>query len=303
MKHLGLSLTLVLIVAACSGSPEATTTSAGGSAETVQTTLASTSTTASPTTTGPSTTTTVQPAADTFLIAGNTCLLGWWDGDWQSEGPPPALGGEQYQVVRLTEPITTSAGTEPRPWCDPLELLNIEFDPQLPGDWQDLDAIAVQTLGDVRPHEVEMLSTSLAAYIEATSNLLAGRVAGIPVVNLKQVIRTDLEGDGVDEVVVVASTMPDDPIDTAAGDYTIVYLRKILDGEVETALLGIHVVDETGPFSWVQLAVAAIADLNGDGRMEIVLNGNVWEGAFLQAFEWVDNDLGLLEVLSCGCGA
>lgn len=302
MKHLGLSVTLVLIVAACSGSPEATTTSAGESAETVQTTLASTSTTAFPTTTGPSTTTTVPPAADTFLIAGNTCLLGWWDGDWQSEGPPPALGGEQYQVVRLTEPITTSAGTEPRPWCDPLELLNIEFDPQLPGDWQDLDAIAVQTLGDVRPHKVEMLSTSLDAYIEATSNLLTGRVAGIPVINLKQVIRTDLEGDGVDEVVVVASTMPDDPINTAAGDYTIVYLRKILDGEVETALLGVQVVDEAGPFSWVQLGVAAIADLNGDGRMEIVLNGNVWEGAFLQAFEWVDNDLGLLEVLSCGCG-
>ncbi len=303
MKHLVLSLTLVLIVAACSGSPEATTTSAGASEETVPTTLATTSTTETPATTGPSTTTTVPAAADTFLIAGNTCLLGWWDGDWQSEGLPPVTGGEQYQVVRLAEPITTSEGTEPRPWCDPLELLNIEFDPQLPGDWQDIDALAIQTLGDVRPHKVEMLSTSLDAYEEATSILLAGRVAGIPEVNLKQVIRTDLEGDGVDEVVVVASTMPDDPVETAAGNYTIVYLRKIMDGDVETALLGVHVVDDEGPFGWVQIEVAAIADLNGDGLMEIVLNGNVWEGAFLQAFEWAGSELGLLEVLSCGCGS
>jgi hypothetical protein len=36
--------------------------------------------------------------------------------------------------------------------------------------------------------------------------------------------------------------------------------------------------------------------------MEIVINGRVWEGAFLEAREYVNDDLGPVEVLSCGCG-
>ena len=240
MKPKGRWLTLIMILGACSGSP-ATTTTLVSSADPVATSTTSTSTPGSPstpvsstTTIEPTTTTTIPAVSDTFLIAGNTCLLGWWDGDWQSEGSAPVVGGEDYQVVKLTEEITTAVGTEPRPWCEPLELLNIEFDPALPGEWQDLDAVAIQTDGDVRPHKVELVSTSTVAYIDATADLLAGRVVGVPIINLTQVVRTDLEGDGVDEVIVAASTMPDDPLDTAAGDYTIVYLRKVLDGEVET---------------------------------------------------------------------
>ena len=49
--------------------------------------------------------------------------------------------------------------------------------------------------------------------------------------------------------------------------------------------------------------VAAVADLNGDGKMEIILNSTFWEGASLQAFEWVNNDEGPVEVLTCGCGS
>ncbi len=167
----------------------------------------------------------------------------------------------------------------------------------------DTDAIAIQTTTDVRPYEVELLSTSIQAYIDATSSLLQSRVTGTPEIDVDQVIRTDLEGDGVDEVIVAASTMPDDPLETEADDYTILYLRKLLDGDVETAILGVHVAEEEGPFGWVTFQVAAVADLNGDGLMEIVVGGNVWEGGFLQVFEWIDADLGLIEVLECGCGA
>jgi hypothetical protein len=232
-------------------------------------------------------------------------LLGWWDGDWQSGDDLPVSGGEDYQVVRLDEPIASTIGSEARPSCEPLDLVSVEFDPAIPGDFFEIDALAIQTGAAVRPHSVELLGLSIPAYIDATSSLLATRVPGIPVVNLTQVIRTDLEGDGTDEVIVAASTIPDDLISSQVGDYSIVYLRKVIEGEVQTAILGVSVVEDLDNLfqNLAVFEVAAVADLNGDGKMEIVINGTVWEGAFLQAWEYINDDLGPVEVLSCGCGS
>lgn len=303
MRLLRLAPALLLLLAACTGSPEATSTTLPPAASTTTTVPVETTVAAPTTVTAPTTTTTTLPAPDSFVIAGSTCLLGWWDGDWQSEGRPPIVGGEQYQVVRLDEPITTATGTDLQPWCEPLDLENVEFDPALPGEWLDLDAIAVQTSEEVRPYSVEILPNTIPAYLDATAALLAAHVPPDPVINLTQVIRTDLEGDGVDEVIVAATSMPDDPLDTAEGDYSIVYLRKLVDGDVQTAILGRFVAEEPGPFFWVRYEVSAVADLNGDGKMEIVIGGPVWEGSFLGVYEYQNDDLGPVEVLSCGCGA
>jgi hypothetical protein len=296
-----------LIVAACTSDPGIPTTGPT-SASTVEstTTTSSVPSTDPPTTTEASTTTTTEVAVvDTFVTVGNTCLLGWWDGEWQSGDDLPVSGGEQYQVVRLDDPITMTTGSEARSHCEPLDLVSVEFDPAIPGDFFEVDALGIQTEADVRPSPVELLGLSLPAYLETTSNLLVGRVAPVPIINLTQVIRTDLEGDGVDEVIVAASTIPDDLISSQVGDYSIVYLRKLIEGEVQTAILGESIVENLDNLfqNLVVFEVAAVADLNGDGRMEIVLNGTVWEGAFLQAWEYINDDLGPVEVLSCGCGS
>ena len=293
----------ILLPAACSSATIEPTTPPA---------VTSTTTTTSPVTSaGPSTTTTTTmtattppPDPDTFLVAGNTCLLGWWDGTWQSGDDLPVSGGEQYQVVRLDEPISLATGSEARPSCEPLDLVSVEFEPALPGGFREIDALAIQTDLAVRPYPVEMLDPPAAEYVQATSELLEGRAARVPVINLTQVIRTDLEGDGVDEVIISASTIPDDLISTQVGDYSIVFLRKVIEGEIHTAILGESIVNDLEDMlqNLVVFEVAAVADLNGDGKMEIVVNGTVWEGAFLQAWEYVNDDLGPVDVLSCGCG-
>lgn len=292
----------ILLPAACSSATIEPTTPPA---------VTSTTTTTSPVTSaGPSTTTTTMtattppPDPDTFLVAGNTCLLGWWDGTWQSGDDLPVSGGEQYQVVRLDEPISLATGSEARPSCEPLDLVSVEFEPALPGGFREIDALAIQTDLAVRPYPVEMLDPPAAEYVQATSELLEGRAARVPVINLTQVIRTDLEGDGVDEVIISASTIPDDLISTQVGDYSIVFLRKVIEGEIHTAILGESIVNDLEDMlqNLVVFEVAAVADLNGDGKMEIVVNGTVWEGAFLQAWEYVNDDLGPVDVLSCGCG-
>jgi hypothetical protein len=293
-----------LALTSCS-SPVTITTTEPASIPTsaITTTVPAASTTVETSTT--TTTTTEPPAVDTLVTVGNTCLLGWWDESWQSGDDLPVGGGEEYQVVRLDEPIALTTGSGARSHCEPLDLVSVEFDPEIPGGFREVDALAIQTQGEVRPSPVELLGLSTPAYITATSELLETRVAGIPIITLTQVIRTDLEGDGVDEVIVAASTIPDDLISSQVGDYSIVYLRKVIEGEVQTAILGLSIVEDLDNLfqNLAVFEVAAVADLNGDGKMEIVLNGTVWEGAFLQAWEYVDDDLGPVEVLSCGCGS
>lgn len=306
VRRLAVGALLVLVPAACNGSPAATTVPAtpATTVTTAPVTTEAPDTTEAETTTLATTTTTTAPSvAGTFLIAGPTCLLGWWDGDWQSGDAPPVLGGEGYQVVRLDEPIYSVVGSEPRPWCEPLDLINVEFDPPLPDPFPEADAIAIQTNADVRPYPVELLSTSNPTYVDATAQLLQPFLGEGPEVTITQVIRTDLEGDGVNEVIVAATTIPQN-LFAEVGDYSIVYLRKVIEGEVQTALLGVNVVDEPGdvPQNVVIFEVAAVADLNGDGKMEIVLDGRVWEGAFLEVWEYLNDDLGPVSVLSCGCG-
>ena len=295
------------LLVACTADPAVTNTTAPAASSTTATatttTLAATST-APTTTTTVAATTTAPPDSETLLAVGRTCLLGWWDGDWQRGDLLPVSGGETYQVVRLDEPITSTTGSEARPFCDPLDLVSVEFEPEIPGGFLEIDALAIQSGASVRPHPVELLGLSQPVYVEATSELLENRVARVPIINLTQVIRTDLEGDGVEEVIVAASTIPDDLISAQVGDYSIVYLRKVIEGEVQTAILAESIIEDLDSlFSELAIfTVAAVADLNGDGKMEIVLDGIAWEGAFLQAFEYVNDDLGPVEVLSCGCG-
>ncbi len=305
-RELAVLMAAVGLLAACTSDPAITTTTSTAAITTTTTTTTLPVTSTDPTTTSTvSSTTTTLIDPGTFLTVGKTCLLGWWDGNWQSGDDLPVSGGESYQVVQLDEPITSTTGSEARPSCEPLDLVSVEFDPDIPGDFFEVDALAIQTGSEVRPYPVELLGLSIPAYIQATSELLASRIAGSPVINLTQVIRTDLEGDGIEEVIVAATTIPDDPLSAQVGDYSIVYLRKVIEGDVQSAILGVSIVEDLDDlFGGLSVfEVAAVADLNGDGRMEIVINGTVWEGAFLQAWEYINDDLGPVEVLSCGCGS
>lgn len=312
--HVLVAIVGFAVIAGACGDDDATATTVTTAAPPATTVAPSTappppSSTAPPTTPAPTTTTTTTTMAPldpgTFLVTSGICTLGWWDGDWQSGDGLPVTGGEEYQVVRLDEPITTSVGSAPTTTCEPLELTSVLLDPDPSVDYFDVDPIAIQTESDVRPHNVEMLGLDLPAYIDATTALLTTRGVVDPVINIEQVIRTDLEGDGTNEVIVAASTIdPGDVFAAGVGDYTLVYLRKVVQGEVQTAILVDEIITSLDqlPFGAVRYRVSAVADLNGDGKMEIVLSSEVWEGASVEAWEYVNDDLGPVQVHTCGCG-
>ena len=124
-------------------------------------------------------------------------------------------------------------------------------------------------------------------YKTVVANFLRKKGIAKPVVKLAQALRIDLEGDGIDEILIAATYYKDGiSFSAAAGDYSFVILRKVVGKKVVDHLLVGDFVTRPIKFGApTENHISAIADLNGDGKMEIVLYGFYYEGNFASAFE------------------
>jgi hypothetical protein len=317
MRRLVLLFAFSLVLAACSGD-------SGG--ETTSTQPASTSTSSSdPTTTTPETTTTVpettttEPTTTTTELAGEWAdeplvvskfgALGWWDGgNWMQVDELtslPVSGGEDYQVVLLGSDEIVSGGT-PTVQCEPLFNPGVELsDTDALGDWPDPVGLAISAPWDLTPHFIQE-ETDNGTYSDLARPLLATR--GLDVENpvIKQVVRFDMDGNGENEVLAVAEDIEDsDSLFAQEGDYSLVFMRIVVEGEVQTAILGESIVTEvqegTTPFI-LSHSVAAVADLSGDGKMEMIMHEIYYEGSGWTVWEYVNDDLGPVFQIGSGCG-
>lgn len=312
-----LVVAVVLVVAACSPgetSDSTTTSSASSTTTTSAPVTTTTSPTATTTTTG-ATTTTVGPTTTTSLLAGDWAdeplvttdfgALGWWDGStWvsaEAEDALPVVGGEDYQVIRLDTLGSTTGGPQTTV-CEPLALIGVVLeDPELLGEFPGPYGLAISAPWQLQPHLFEEIEDD-GSYSGFARELLASRGLDVPSPVVKQLIRTDLEGDGVHEVLVVAEDVTPGFI-LEPGDYSIAFMRKVVEGEVHTAVLADTVVeDENDAFNGVHL-FGTVADLSGDSRMEVVLNSAYFEGFGVSVWEYGDDDTGLVVVLETGCGS
>lgn len=311
-----LSLVVALGTAACSPdeASEATTSTLGAATTTGESTTTSTrsATTTSSTTTSttPSTTTTTSPGiegnwADEPLVVTGFGALGWWDGsDWvmaEDAGALPVVGGEDYQIARIGLQAITTAGPQTFV-CEPLDIIGVEVDNvELLGEWPGPYGVAISAPWELQPHLFEPV-TDDGTYAAFAAELLSSR--GLDVANpmIKQLFRTDLDGDGANEVLVVAEDVNPSLI-MDEGDYSIAFLRKVVQGVVETAILGATVIQAGDSQFGASYTVGAVADLSGDGKMEIVLDSAFFEGLSVEIVEYVNDDLGTLTQLQVGCGS
>jgi hypothetical protein len=317
----GLFVVLVVVLIFMFGDDNGDTTTSSGETTTtlggVTTTLDATSTTPEETTTtsGESTTTTEETTttvglegnwADSPVVVAGFGALGWFDGaGWiqVEEGSElPLVGSESYQVALLgLEAVTT--GGPPTTLCEPLNNPAVELDnEQLLGDFPGPYGVAISAPWELVPHLVETLEDD-GTYAAFAGELLAERGLNVPDPVIKQLLRVDLQGDGVNEVLVVAEDVTPG-LFAEVGDYSIAFLRTTVDGDIQTAILGDSVIvsADEGPIV-DSFSIGAVADLSGDGKMEIVVSDAYYEGLSVQVWEWIDDDQGPVPQISQGCGA
>ena len=311
---------VVLVVGgACSSGETAASSTSSAASTTIPTTSTTTTTqarmttTTVPTTTTEGSTTTSRPFllpgvwAEQPLIVSAFGALGWWDGSsWTQVDDStdlPVAGGEDYQVARLGGEASTTGGAATL-LCDPIEVPGVELaHPDLLGEWPGPYGVAISAPWQLTPHLVEELADD-GTYAGFAAELLAARGLGVANPQIKQLIRADLEGDGINEVIVVAEDIQGSYHPPTAGDYSIAFLRKVVDGEVQTAVLGESVITDADVDAKINyaFAIGAVADLSGDGTMEVVVSSAYYEGLAVEVWEYFNDDLGMIPAVRTGCG-
>lgn len=269
------------------------------------TTVEPTTTTSSETTTTIETTTTTEALsgwADLPIVVAGFGALGWWDGTgWVDAGNAlPVVGGENYQVAVLGLTATTT-GSAQELVCEPLENVGVVLaNERLLGEWPGPYGVAISAPWTLTPHLVESVADD-GTYAEFASQLLSERGLEVADPVITQLLRVDLEGDGLNEVIVVSEEITGGML-PAVGDYSIIFMRKVVQGDVETAVLAESIVldEETFPESF---RVGSVADMSGDGKMEIIVSSAYFEGLAVEVFEYVNDDLGPVTQIATGCGA
>jgi hypothetical protein len=237
------------------------------------------------------------------------CLMGGVSGgQWlEADAVAPLLkGGERYRLYTLTKAtgeVTGSGASADGEPCDGTRVVNLSPKPE--------EGIAVGGSWNALPRAPRMLRTNDPAYRQIVTNLLRRRGFVRPKINITQVLRVDLDGDGVEEALVSATHLAGGlgsaeksmAIHGQPGDYSFVLLRKIVRGKVQDKLLVEHFYPRKirYPETPYQHKVAAVLDLNGDGKMEVIVHGAYYEGSWSTVFRLDGNKVE--NVFGCGCGA
>ncbi|HEY0459990.1 MAG TPA: VCBS repeat-containing protein [Pyrinomonadaceae bacterium] len=157
-----------------------------------------------------------------------------------------------------------------------------------------------------QPRSLKSIDLNNPEYKKIVNDFLRSKGITLPVARLSQAIRADLDGDGQEEVLLSATRVVDyekKKARTAYDEYSVVLLRKIINGKPQNILLGGEFVPKSrGVYDGYQYSVSSVADLNGDGRMEIILYSAYYEGSDVQVFEMKRNKPVEVETLRVGCG-
>ena len=174
------------------------------------------------------------------------------------------------------------------------------------------------------PRRAVTLDTKNAAYTAIIKDYLTRNGLPDAAPNIMQIFRVDLDGDGADEVLISAQNIvgkdaegvswaADTPLGTGIpagskkGDYSLLLLRKVVNGEVREISLAQFIALKDGTPADAQQVppdlhkIYQFADLNGDGNMEIISGENYYEGYSYIIYE-IKGDKAV-QVLAGGWGA
>ena len=150
--------------------------------------------------------------------------------------------------------------------------------------------------------EVRDLSLTDPSYIQAVTEWFQSQGNSPAAIQITRILQADLEGDGVNEILLSASYFKDTSGHmTETGDYSVVLMRKVSGNQVLTIpLIREYYVSGAPELSYPKTYTLAEAiDLNQDGTLEVVVDVRRWEGRGASVFR-VDGQ-NVREVLRAIC--
>jgi hypothetical protein len=165
------------------------------------------------------------------------------------------------------------------------------------------------------PRKPLIADVTQSVYVEAVRDFLKARGVADPKVQITRILRVDLDGDGEEEVLISATNyfdenksdhsaapFPEAPIDSPRpGSYSIVILRRVVAGKVQTQLVAGEVYPKPDePVAPNVYQIAAVLDLNGDGKLEVIVHSFYYEGGQTTIYRCQPDKIE--EVLSVECG-
>ena len=227
----------------------------------------------------------------------------WIKADQAAKSLPDKM---TYRVYGLTQSFGEVNARKPKPSeedvCSDLFVVSLSPKPKK-------GLIALAAPWNAMPRKVQALDPTQKVYVDAVGDFLKTKGINQPKVKIDNIVRVDLDGDGEEEVLISAAnyfTKENVPMRSPAGSYSMVLLRRVVAGKVETQLVD----GEFHPNAYVRkddsfdapniYKLIAALDLDGDGKMEIVVNSRYYEGGSTTIYRCGPKKCESL--LSVGCG-
>jgi FG-GAP repeat len=230
------------------------------------------------------------------------------DGKWiKANEAAKAIGDETtYRVYGLTQSLGEVKGGRPKAVEDVCtDTLTVSLSPK-----PEKGVIALAAPWNALPRKPRIADKTQQVYVDAVRDFLQTKGIGQPKVKIDNILRVDLDGDGEEEVLISATnyfSMKDRvPMRSPASSYSMVLLRRVVSGKVETQLVQGEFypkayVSSDGSFNAPNAySVIAVLDLDGDGKMEVVVASNYYEGAETTIYRCDPKKVEALLSVACG---
>lgn len=215
-------------------------------------------------------------------------------------------GGERYKLYSLDRYLGDGIGGKVLPHDEDWGGLYTEY-VEIEHSIENEDFIAVSCDWDCMPRKPVVLSNESQIYIDIVKDVLAENGLENATAKIVQNYSIDLDGDGMDEVVTCAEYNDSDwRFGNSKGAYSLLLLRKVVDGNVKNIIL--HIDIDSGElidgmyykYRYV-FGICGFLDLNGDGKLELITSGQGYEDMWYDVYEITRDNA--VHIMNNGWGA
>jgi hypothetical protein len=227
------------------------------------------------------------------------------NGKWiKSAEAAKTLSDERtYQIYGLTQSLGQAKKGKPKPSEDDVcsDALTVSLSPK-----PNKGTIALAAPWNALPRKPRLVYPTQKVYVDAVRDFLKTKRIEQQKVKIENILRVDLDGNGEEEVLISATNylQKDEsvPMQSPAGSYSMVLLRRVVSGKVQTQLVeGEFYPKAIGYNAPNAYKVIAVLDLDDDGKLEVVVASQYYEGAATTIYRCDPKKVEAL--LSVGCGA